>query len=132
MERQVYKILDSEIDLIEKLHQYFQIRIELFWDNPRFFRIFFGGPVGTINDSNMGYLPEIQERYHKLTHRITDILASGVQNNLVKPMNPRTMTLALEGLLRVYIERRCRESEPVRNSLEEEQLFQLFLKGTVQ
>jgi AcrR family transcriptional regulator len=132
MEQQVYEILDSDLNSVGKLEKYFRIRIDLFWENPRFFRIFFGGPVGTITDTNLGYLPEILERYQALTQRITQILELGISNELIKPFNPKTMTLALEGLLRVYIEKLCRESRPVRSRLEEEQLFQIFLRGTAQ
>lgn len=132
MEHRVYDILDSRNDPVTKLHRYFQIRMDIFWENPRFFRIFFGGPVGTIIDTNMGYLPEIQERYHKLTRKITDIFESGIKQNQIRGLNPRTMTLVLEGILRVYIEKRCHEIEPVRFPQEEEQLFQMFLHGTAQ
>jgi len=132
MEKRVYDILDSDLDSIQKLEQYFQLRINLFWENPRFFRIFFGGPVGTISDSNLGYLPEILDRYHRLTQKITEILETGIEEHMIKPLVSQIMTLALEGLLRVYIERCCRESAPKRNLQEEEQLFQLFLKGAAQ
>lgn len=129
LEEEVYQALEIGQTPSDKVQSYFQIRIDLFWKNPRFFRLFMGGPVGTINDANLGFLPQLLERYEALLARVRSLFAQGIETRQFKTLSPELLTLAAEGLLKVYVERLIRQKDAVRNQQEECALFQLFLRG---
>ena len=129
MEEEIYAALGVGDSPSEKIQSYFASRIELFWEYPRFFRLFFSGPVGTINDANLGFLPEIVERYEKLLNELRELFKKGVRQKEFKPFPPDLLTLAVEGLLKTYVERLGRRQNPERNEEEEEHLLQIFLRG---
>jgi AcrR family transcriptional regulator len=129
MEEEVYSALRKGNSPTEMIRSYFASRIELFWEYPRFFRLFFSGPVGTISDANLGFLPEILERYEKLLKELHRLFAEGVNRKEFKPHSPELLTLTIEGLLKIYVEKLGRQERPARNEKEEEDLFQIFLSG---
>jgi AcrR family transcriptional regulator len=129
MEQEVYAALREGDSLVEAIRNYFASRIELFWKHPQFFRLFYSGPVGTISDANLGFLPEILERYQKLLNELHQLFREGVKQKEFKPRSPELLTLAIEGLLKTYVEHLSRQREPHRNEKEEDELFQVFLTG---
>ncbi|MGW8180525.1 MAG: TetR/AcrR family transcriptional regulator, partial [bacterium] len=129
MEEKIYTTLQVGDSPAEAVKSYFGSRIELFWEYPRFFRLFFSGPVGTISDANLGFLPEILERYERLLGEIRRLLSEGVRRGEFRKYSPDLLTLTMEGLLKAYVEKRSREDNPVRDEEEEELLFQIFLSG---
>jgi AcrR family transcriptional regulator len=129
MERQVYAAIRVGDSSEEIVRNYFSSRIELFWEYPRFFRLFFSGPVGTINDVNLGFLPEIQERYQRVLEELHRLFKEGIRRQEFKPFPPELLTLAIEGLLKTYVEQLIRQDSPVRDKNEEDDLYQVFLSG---
>jgi len=129
MEKEVYAALREGDSPSEMIRSYFASRIELFWEYPRFFRLFFSGPVGTISDANLGFLPEILERYERLLNELRRLFAEGVNRKEFTPYSPDLLTLAVEGLLKTYVEKLSRQDKPRRNKREEANLFQIFLSG---
>jgi len=129
MEQEVYTALPGDGSPAETIRRYFASRIELFWKYPRFFRLFFSGPVGTISDANLGFLPEIMERYERLLSEIRRLFTSGVSLGEFKKYSPDLLTLTMEGLLKTYVEKLSRQHNPIRDEEEEELLFQIFLSG---
>jgi AcrR family transcriptional regulator len=129
MEEEVYTALGVGDTPSERIQNYFASRIELFWEYPRFFRLFFSGPVGTINDANLGFLPEILERYERLLNELRELFEKGVRQKEFKPFSPDLLTLAVEGLLKTYVEKLGRQQNPMRKKEEEEDLLQIFLAG---
>ena len=130
MEQEIYTALREGDTPSERIQNYFASRIELFWEYPQFFKLFFSGPVGTINDANLGSLPEIVERYEKLLNQLRQLFKQGVSQKEFKPFPPDLLTLAIEGLLKTYVEKLGRQDKPVRNKDEEAGLLQIFLSGT--
>jgi len=129
MEREVYASFGEGDSAIEQIRRYFECRIEFFWEYPQFFRLFLSGPLGTIADANLGFIPEIQERYDRLLRRLQDIFTEGVERREFKAYAPSLLTLCMEGLLKQYVEELCRQDSPLRNRDEEKNLFQIFLSG---
>jgi len=129
MEEQVYAALQQGESPAERIRNYFGSRIELFWEYPEFFRLFFSGPVGAISDANLGFLPEIQRRYEKLLGELRGLFAEGIRSGEFKAYPPDMLTLSVEGLLRTYVEKLNRQSHPVRSRDEEKSLFLIFLSG---
>ena len=70
------------------IRSYFGSRIELFWEYPRFFRLFFSGPVGTISDASLGFLPEILERYERLLSELRRLFTEGVKQGELQTYLP--------------------------------------------
>jgi AcrR family transcriptional regulator len=129
MESEVYSSLESETMPGDQIRAYFHCRIGLFWEYPRFFRLFFQGPIGTICDANLGYLPSILERYKKLLGRLNQTFEAGIKSGEFRDLDTNMITLSLEGLLRAYVEGLSRLENPVRDPKEESQLLDLFLSG---
>jgi hypothetical protein len=129
MEQEIFAALREGDCPSEMIRNYFASRIELFWEYPRFFRLFFSGPVGTISDANVGFLPEILERYERLLNELRRLFVEGVNRREFRPYSPDLLSLAVEGLLKTYVEKLSRQENPVRNKEEEESLFQIFLSG---
>ena len=129
MEREIYAALQEGDSPAEKIRSYFGSRIELFWEYPRFFRLFFSGPLGTISDASLGFLPEILERYERLLSELHGLFTEGVEQGGFAAYSPELLTLTMEGLLRTYVEKLSRRNKPSRNKKEEEELFQIFLSG---
>lgn len=130
MEQKVYAALRSGDSPIEIIRNYFTSRIELFWEYPQFFRLFVSGPVGTISDANLGFLPEILERYQRLLQELHRLFSEGIRLREFRSFSPELLTLTIEGLLKTYVEQLSRQERPVRNREEEENLYQVFLSGT--
>lgn len=130
MEQEVYAALRVGDSPAEMIRNYFESRIQLFWEYPQFFRLFFSGPVGTISDANLGFLPQIQERYERLLNELHRLFAEGASQGAFQPYPPVLLTLVIEGLLKTYVENLSRQDKPLRNKDEEETLFRIFLFGT--
>lgn len=130
MEQEVYSALAKGDSPKEKIESYFSCRIELFWQYPQFFRLFFSGPVGTISDANLGFLPEILERYQRLLEVLHRLFAEGMQRGEFTPFSPELLTMAMEGLLKTYVEQLSRREAPVRDKSNEEDLYRVFLSGS--
>jgi AcrR family transcriptional regulator len=129
MEKEVYAALRKGDSPAEMIRSYFGCRIELFWEYPQFFRLFFSGPVGTICDASLGFLPEIQERYERLLNELRRIFTEGVNQKEFRPYNPDLLTLTVEGALKTYVEKLIKQDNPVRDKEEEGNLFRIFLSG---
>lgn len=129
MEQEIYTALQGGDRPAEAIRKYFASRIELFWEYPRFFRLFFSGPVGTISDANLGFLPEILERYERLLGEIRCRFSEGVELGEFRKYSPDLLTLTMEGLLKTYVEKLSRQENPIRDEEEEKLLFRIFLSG---
>jgi hypothetical protein len=85
--------------------------------------------VGTISDANLGFLPEILERYERLLGEIRCRFSEGVKLGEFREYSPDLLTLTMEGLLKTYVEKLSRQEKPIRNEEEEKLLFKIFLSG---
>lgn len=114
---------------VAKIEVYFRHRIQMFWDNPRFFRMYYRDLASPFGARNQGMTPEIAERYDDHLKMVESVFADGVSRGVFKAIQPRTLTLLSEGIIRSYTGSLGLEENPERDSTEEEQILSLFLDG---
>ena len=131
MEQTAYAAIEAGGTPLEKIERYFSLRIEFFWENRAFFRLF-QETTGTVCDSRSGASPDILERYQRFLSRVETVFDEGIKTKEFRPLGGRILTLALEGLLRSYLTHLGRQQDPQRNSEEEKCLFEVFAKGAIQ
>jgi AcrR family transcriptional regulator len=112
----------------DKVARYFACRMELFWQDPQFFRFFHHGPLGAI-DAHTGFLPEVRRRYERVLRQLRDIFTEGIARGEFRPLGGELLALGLEGLLRVYVEALSEREGTARSRETEQNLLDLFLKG---
>lgn len=112
-----------------KVEAYFRHRIQMFWDYPRFFRMYYRDLAGPFGARNQGLTPEIAARYEDHLKTMESVFADGISRGVFKAIPPRTLTLLSEGIIRSYTASLGHQENPERNSTEEEQIVGLFLDG---
>jgi TetR/AcrR family transcriptional regulator len=128
MEHQAYAAIEAGTTPLEKIERYFCLRIEFFWENQEFFRLF-QETTGTVCDSRAGASPDIVERYQRFLSRVETVFDEGIKAKQFRPLGGRILTLSLEGLLRSYLSHLGRQPNPQRNQEDEEGLFEVFTRG---
>jgi AcrR family transcriptional regulator len=131
MEQEAYAVIEARGTPLEKIDRYFSLRIEFFWENREFFRLF-QETTGTVCDSRSGASPDILERYQRFLSRVETVFDAGIKANEFRPLGGRILTLALEGLLRAYLTHLGKQPDPQRNPEEAKRLFEVFGKGAIQ
>ena len=129
METELNGSLEADESPHEKIASYFRCRLNQFWENPRFFRLFYQGTSAMVMETRAGFLPEIMSRYEKLLRDVEQAFREGIAKGQFRPVEPRLLTTVLEGTIRSYVVRLSREVNPVRNLKEEETLLDLFQSG---
>ena len=109
---------------VAKVEAYFRHRIQMFWDYPRFFRMYYRDLASPFGARNQGLTPEIAERYEAHLNLVESVFEEGVSLGVIK-----ALTLLSEGIIRSYTASLGLEENPERNSTEEEQILGLFLDG---
>ncbi len=128
MEQAAYEVIEAGATPLEKIEGYFGLRIEFFWENREFFRLF-QETTGTVCDSRSGASPDILERYQRFLGRIEDVFDEGIKAGQFRSLGAQVLTLSLEGLLRAYLTHLGRQPAPQRSPEEEQRLFAVFAKG---
>lgn len=128
-EAEVYETLSTGDSPKERIERYLQCRLSQFWENPRFFRLFFQGTERVNGDIQAGILTDLTARYRKLKERLRQIFADGIRQGQFQDYDPGVLTVALEGLIRGYVIQLTLQVNPSRDEVHERQLAQLFLHG---
>lgn len=131
LEQEAYAVIEAGATPLEKIERYFSLRIEFFWGNREFFRLF-QETTGTVCDSRSGASPDILERYQRFLSRIEAVFDEGIKAKQFRSLGRQVLTLSLEGLLRAYLTHLGRQTDPQRNPEEEKRLFEVFSKGANQ
>ena len=116
---------------LDRLQRYFAARIDMFWEQPQFFRIYYHETMGTAANLSGGLTPDIQERYEEHLKTIEAIFSEGIDRGIFRDILPRTLTTISEGVIQSYTAHLSREEAPIRNEAEERQLYELFTSGLV-
>ncbi len=130
MEQAAYTAIEASGTSLEKIERYFSLRIEFFWENQEFFRLF-QETTGTVCDTRAGSSPDILERYQRFLSRVEAVFDEGIKAQQFRPLGGRLLTLSLEGLLRSYLTHLGRQPEPQRSREEEKRLFEVFAQGAI-
>ena len=130
MEQQAYAALEAGTTPLGKIERYFYLRLEFFWENQEFFRLF-QETTGTVCDSRAGSSPDILERYQRFLSRVEVVFDEGIETRQFRPLGGRILTLSLEGLLRSYWSHLGRQPDPQRNREDEKSLFEVFTQGSI-
>lgn len=118
-------------DPLDKLQRYFSSRIDLYWENPKFFSIFFHQAMGPPFNASTGLTPEVQDRYDYHLKTIEAIYADGIKQGLFRDIAPQTLVSISEGVIRSYTAQLTQQNAQIRNTTEERALFQLFTTGLI-
>lgn len=126
-------VLAREEPAYEKIQSLFRARVEIFWEHPRFFRLFFHHTNNTLCDPRQGMTDDIRARYEAMLEVVTGIFRQGIAEGSFIAIDPELLTLNFEGIIRSYLANLSRRDEqPGRNPEEENVLLNLFLTGAQQ
>lgn len=125
------KALSRHDSPLEKIKTYFLERLDLFWEDPKFFRLFFHQTMSTICDQRAGFKPELLELYKTFLEKLKDVFEEGIKRHIFYPFQPITHVLLFEGMLRAYMVNHSCMEHPVRNQEEERAIWDYFIRGAV-
>lgn len=131
VEKRLRWLMDEESGPGEKIKKYFLARLDLFWEHPRFFRLFFHETRGTVTNPGAGYTPEAVQQYYRFRSYLEGVLEEGVNAGVFRPLEIKSIVFALEGTLRAYLEYLSLEDAPRRDPDEERGLFDIFARGAM-
>jgi AcrR family transcriptional regulator len=129
IEPNVFRLIGEGTNPMEKLRGYFKARIQLYWDHPLFFRVYYRDLAGASGDTGEGLTPDVQGRYRKHLDLIESIIEEGIKEGVIIEMKPRLLTVLSEGVLRSYLGEVANKPENARNENEETAVCELFLNG---
>jgi len=128
-ELEVHETLSSDESPRGRIERYLHCRMEQFWKNPNFFRLFFQGTDRANCNIPNSIVADLTDRYEKIKQRLREIFAEGIRQGQFQDFDEEVLTVVLEGFIRGYVTQLTLEAEPVRNEDLERQLIQLFLHG---
>lgn len=116
---------------VEKLRRYFEARIQMYWDHPQFFRLYYRDLAGGFGDRTSGLTPDVQERYRRHLGHVESLFAEGIGDGLIRKASPQLLTVLSEGALRSYMAELVRQGARIRDEEEERSVIEVFLRGIV-
>lgn len=116
---------------VEKLRRYFEARIQMYWDHPQFFRLYYRDLAGGFADPTSGLTPDVQERYRRHLGHVERLFAEGIGDGLIRKASPQLLTVLSEGALRSYVQELIRRGTRIRDEEEERLVIEVFLRGIV-
>lgn len=125
------KSLSSDPSPLKCIQNYFFERLNLFWEDPQFFRLFFHQTMITILDERAGFKPELIQAYLGFLEKMKKVFEDGIANKIFRAMQPITLVLLLEGMLRPYLAHMIRINKKVRDKEEESEIWNFFLRGAL-
>lgn len=125
------KALSSDPSPLKCIQNYFFERLNLFWEDPQFFRLFFHQTMITILDERAGFKPELIRVYLGFMEKLKKVFDKGIAKKIFRPFQPITLVLLLEGMIRPYLVHMIRMNKPVRDKEEEEEIWNFFLRGAL-
>ena len=131
VEDHLRRVMNEESGPGEKIKKYFLARLDLFWEYPRFLRLFFHETRGTVTNPGAGYIPEAVQQYYRFRSYLEGVLEEGIKAGVFRPLEIKSLVFALEGTLRAYLEYLSLLDNPRRNLDEECGLFDIFARGAM-
>ena len=131
IKRGVDGVLAGGGSLRARIEQLFRVRVDVIWEQRRFFRLFFHETMNPLGDPRAGFTPEIRVRYEEFLGTLENLYAEGISNGEFRDVPPRLLTLAFEGILHGYIVELNRSEAPERDPAEEDHLLELFFEGAL-
>ncbi|MBN1902570.1 TetR/AcrR family transcriptional regulator [Candidatus Sumerlaeota bacterium] len=127
----IEKALNSDSSPLKCIHNYFQARLDLFWEDQRFFRLFLNQTMITILDERAGFKPELIQVYFGFLEKMQKVFEEGISKKEFRPLKPIMLVLLLEGMVRPYVSHVLRINQKVRDREEEEEIWDFFLRGAL-
>jgi TetR/AcrR family transcriptional regulator len=125
------KALSSDPSPLKRIRNYFLERLNLFWEDRQFFRLFFHQTMITILDERAGFKPELIQIYMGFLEKMTKVFEEGIAKKIFRPLKPVTLVLLMEGALRPYLVHMLRINQKVRDNKEEDEIWDFFLRGAL-
>lgn len=114
---------------LDRIRNTFFTRYRLFWENPRFYRIYFGEWMGTQFNPSAGLTPEIAERYNLFLRQLENECREAIALGQLADKPPRLMVQILQGAVHQDILRILGEGVQERDEESERALFDMILNG---
>ena len=127
----IEKTLSQKVSPLEKIKTYYLERLNLFWEDPKFFRLFFHQTMSTVCDQRAGFKPQLIELYKTFLEKLKGVFEEGIRRHIFYPFQSITHVLLFEGMLRVYMAHLSRMDHPLRNQEEERAIWDYFIRGAV-
>lgn len=115
----------------EQVERLFRVRVDVFWEERRFFRLFFHQTMNTVCDPRAGFTEEVRARYEAFLPVVEKLFADGIEQGVFRRVSPALLTIAFESLLRGYLVQLSHSESPERHREEEDRMLELFLAGAL-
>lgn len=114
-----------------RLAAYIQARIDVFWEKPQFYRIFFEQVLGGLLGVSPGLSADLAARYEAFLFGVAEEFERGIRAGEFRPLDTVLLTYLLEGHLRGYLTHLSRDLSAARNHQDEMAVVETFLSGVL-
>jgi AcrR family transcriptional regulator len=127
--RRLNGVLSKESDILTIIEEYISTKARIFAESIDTLRLYFGETHGVSFNIKAGLDEDIRKLYDETVRHLSSVIEKGIQENVIRDVNPYYLAIALEGLTTAFLF--CWLEDPDRHPYEANisLIKELFLKG---
>jgi len=130
LETRVYKILEEEGGIEERLGRYVDTILGFFEVERDFFRIFSEQRSQFELSAKGQFSDVIHEKYQNYLGTMVELMQQGIEEGLFKPLNPAELALCFVGIINTMLFMFVNSEEPYELSDKAKVVLDIFFNGT--